>query len=98
LAAKTKYVLDDSLGKTPGSHNPSRVVIKMKDGTTYEETVYAGKGSQLNPMTSQEICEKFRDFASESMPEAKIETLIKAVNGLELMGDSSRLAQMLTAS
>jgi 2-methylcitrate dehydratase PrpD len=67
LARKTRFFLDEEVGKLPKSDNPARVLIKLKDGNVYEETVAAGRGSILNPMEQEEVYQKFR-FVGSSWP------------------------------
>jgi len=98
LAAKIKYILDEDLAKTPASDNPTKVMLRLADGTVYEETVYAGKGSILNPMTTEEVRQKFREFASMVLPDYKIEAIIETVMGLDSVNNIRELSQLLTAS
>lgn len=47
LARKTEFILDEDLGKLPNSNNPSKVMIKMKNGAVYEQTIYESLNSEL---------------------------------------------------
>ena len=95
LEAKTEIVLDEALGKTPESDHPAKVTIRMADGTTFEETVLAAKGSILNPMTKDEVVEKFRGFASVVLPDHVIEAIIEKVEGLDTEDNIQELIQLL---
>ena len=64
LEAKINIVVDEALGKMPHSDHPAQLTIKLLDGTVFRETVYAPRGSILNPMTDEEVSAKFRSFAS----------------------------------
>lgn len=98
LARKTKFILDEELGKLPNSNNPSKVMIKMKNGAVYEQTIYAAKGSILNPMTKEEVCQKFRGFASAALPTQKAETIIETVARLDSVDNLRELTQLLVAN
>jgi 2-methylcitrate dehydratase PrpD len=95
LAGKTKIILDEDIGKLPGSDNPARVQIKLTNGKMYEETVAAGRGSILNPMGQEEGYEKFRGFAHAALPGQDMEAVIQKVAGLEYLDDVRELIQMV---
>ena len=95
LEAKTEIILDEELGRTPESDHPAKVMIKMADGTTFEETVLAAKGSILNPMTKDEVNEKFRGFASVVLSDHVTEAIIEKVEGLDTEDNILELIQLL---
>ncbi|MBU2497586.1 MAG: MmgE/PrpD family protein, partial [Proteobacteria bacterium] len=95
LATKTKFILDEALEKAPNCDNPAKVLIRMTNGITYEETIYAAKGSILNPMTRKEIIQKFRDHASNALPDRNIEAIIETVLGLDSVNNISMFGQLL---
>ena len=98
LAKKTRFILDEELSKVPNSDNPVKVTIRLKNGDIYEETVYGARGSVLNPMTKEEVCQKFRGFASAVLPENKIDAIMGTVEGLERIDDIRKLIKLLVAS
>jgi 2-methylcitrate dehydratase PrpD len=51
----------------------SRVVVKLKNGETIEETVNFLRGSAKNPMSWDELAAKFHDTASDVAPQAQRE-------------------------
>ena len=99
LTERIKYTLDEDLAKTRECENPTKVTIRLIDGTVHEETVYAGKGSILNPMTHEEVCQKFREFASMILPEKNnVEAIIKTVEELDSVNNIRELSQLLVTS
>ncbi len=98
LVRKTRFILDDELGKRPNSHNPAKVMIKLKNGAIYEETVYAAKGTILNPMTKEEVYQKFRGFASAVLPNHNREAIIETVAELERVENIRELIRLIVAS
>jgi 2-methylcitrate dehydratase PrpD len=98
LGRRTKFILDEGLGKLPNSDNPVKVMIKLKNGMVYEETVYAAKGSILNPMTKEEVYQKFTGFASAVLPDYKTEAIIETVAKLEHIDNTHKLSQLLVAT
>ena len=95
LARKTRFILDEEVGKLPKSDNPAKVLIKLKNGNVYEETVAAGRGSILNPMEKEEVSQKFRGFAQVVLPGRDTEAVIQKVAGLEYLDDVRELSQMV---
>jgi 2-methylcitrate dehydratase PrpD len=95
LAAKTDYVLDEELAKLPNSDNPATVVMVLKDGTVLQETALAGKGTIQNPMTQDEVAQKFESFASTVLPSSKIIAITETVMSLESVSDIRELVRLL---
>jgi len=97
LARKTTMVLDEQIESLPNSNNPARVLIRLKNGGLFEKTVLAAKGSIQNPMTQEEVRQKFRDFASAALPGSKIEAIIETVSGLDSVDNITQLTRLLVA-
>jgi 2-methylcitrate dehydratase PrpD len=76
----------------------SIVKIHLKDGKVISGRAEFAKGSPANPMSYDEVADKFRGCAEfAKWPAQKAEGMIAAVKTLEKMGDVSRLAGLLTA-
>ena len=72
--------------------------ITMKDGKVYTGRAEFAKGSPSNPMTYDEVADKFRGCAEfAKWPTSKAEAVIAAVKTLETLTDMSKLTPMLTA-
>ncbi|MDI7258753.1 MAG: hypothetical protein QME90_02400 [Thermodesulfobacteriota bacterium] len=78
-----------------GGRKPARVEVKLKNGTTYEARVDFAKGSPENPLTREELEEKFRNLATVVLSCERAEAIIKAVRDLDSMDDVSILGRML---
>jgi 2-methylcitrate dehydratase PrpD len=98
LARKTEFISDEELGRLPDSNNPAQVTIKMKNGAVYKQAVRAAKGSILNPMTKEEVCQKFIGFASVALPHDKTEAIIETVAGLDSVDNIRELTRLLVAN
>ena len=71
--------------------------ITMKDGKVYSGRAEFAKGSPSNPMSYDEVADKFRGCAEfAKWPAAKAETVIASVKSLENESDMSKLAAALT--
>ena len=76
----------------------SIIKIHLKDGKVINGRAEFAKGSPANPMSYDEVADKFRGCAEfAKWPAQKAEGMIAAVKALERMGDVSRLAGFLTA-
>jgi 2-methylcitrate dehydratase PrpD len=73
------------------------IKIHMKDGKIISGRTQPAKGSPENPMTYDEVADKFRGNAEFAMwPAAKAESVIELVKSLESVPDLSKLTAALT--
>ncbi len=74
--------------------------IKMKGGAKYSRFMKYHKGTPANPLTDEEIREKFTDcmaFATKGLPEKNIDGIIAAISGLENVEDISGIIRLCSA-
>ena len=70
--------------------------IHCKDGKTISGRADFGKGSPANPMTFEEVAQKFRDCAEfAGWPSEKTEGIIEIVGSIERLGDVRGLTKLL---
>jgi len=70
--------------------------IYMRDGRVLSERTVAAKGSPENPMTFNEVADKFRGNAEfAKWPSQKAESVIELVKSLESAPDMNRLSAAL---
>jgi len=73
------------------------IEIALKDGCTLSGRADFGKGSPANPMSYEEVADKFRECAAFSRwPAAKAERVIELVKGLEDLPDVRELTALLS--
>ena len=75
----------------------SLLKITMKDGKVYSARAEFAKGSPANPMSYEEVADKFRgcgEFAK--WPTAKVNAVIESVKTLEKLSDMNKLAAAVT--
>ena len=80
----------------PQSDHPAQITIRLQDGTRFQETVHAPRGSVLNPMTDEEVFAKFRNFASMVFNGPATEEIADTVFRVETVKDIRQVSQMLT--
>lgn len=95
LAKKVKFVVDDELENANITGAPARVTIKLKDGTVFQERVDYAKGTINNPMTKDELSDKFRGLASMVLPGKHVEEIIQLVDTLDEVDDIRKLGELL---
>jgi 2-methylcitrate dehydratase len=74
---------------------PTTVEITMVENTTHECTVENPKGHVLNPVTDEELEEKFRGMASRFMDEAQMQTVFQTIYNLDKLDDIGELTRTL---
>ena len=98
LMAKVNIELDPDHDKTlvtPPYLVSVTVVVRMKDGRTYEETVASARGTAHNPATDRDLEAKFHDNVSGVLPQDRADAVRDAVWGLEDLSDVGELAALL---
>jgi 2-methylcitrate dehydratase len=69
--------------------------VVTKKGETYRLRVDHPRGHARNPMTDQEIVDKFKEMASVHMSEAQMSRLIEAVFSLEKVRDIKEVIRLM---
>jgi 2-methylcitrate dehydratase len=100
LGAKVKVELDPELDKVTlqrgDMKRPALVQIVTSNGEMYEDRLDYPKGQwPQNPMSDDEVREKFRGLASRLIKEKQIENIIKSVERLEKLQDITGLMKPL---
>jgi 2-methylcitrate dehydratase PrpD len=76
----------------------SLIKITLKDGRVITGRAEFAKGSPSNPMSYDEVADKFRGCAEfAKWPSAKTESVISSVKALEDVSDMSKIAAALTS-
>lgn len=79
-----------------GTYYPkARTEVKMKDGKSYSCTIEKRKGSPANPLTAQEVKEKFLDCASLATSGEHAGSVADAVMDMENIHDISNLFSII---
>ena len=96
LIASTTVVMDDEFERRYPAHYSSAVTITMKDGTQYTATVDDPKGDWRNPVTYEDVVNKFRYLANRTYGDsARTEAIVEFVNSLENQPDMSKLMELV---
>ncbi len=96
LAAKMKVTPDERLDSIyPDGSRPTTVDVKLKDGVTHKERVDMPWGEPRNPLTDEELFDKFVNWSSPTVDRGKAERIWSALRGLDELGDVSELMRLL---
>ena len=95
-AFKKVYVICDESIPEPGPYCP--VTVELKNGMRLSYTAKIAKGHPENPMTENEVLEKFRGNAKLVISETGAEELVGLVRKLERVDDVTQLVKLVTFS
>ena len=98
LAEKFSYELNDEWDKSVKMKTGGRIVITMKDGSSYENTVAETLGNPENPMSMQDLIAKFTSCMAKSAQPKDAEyaaMVADHVMNLELIEDMRGLGNIL---
>jgi 2-methylcitrate dehydratase PrpD len=72
----------------------ANVRVKLKNGIHYSHHVAAPKGDSQNPLSFDEIAEKFKDLAHPVLSERRMNQIIDFVQDLPNLGNLSKLIRL----
>ena len=73
----------------------AEVIIRTRDGKEYSGILDRMKGAPENPMTREELLKKFKFYSSISLPNNKIEKIIKTTDRLDELDAINELTELL---
>lgn len=99
LAEKVTPIVDETIEQRSGREiGPAAMEVITKDQGTYGESVEFVKGHPGNPMSMDEVEEKFRKcsaFSARPLPERGLSEVIKAIREMEAVQDVSLITRLL---
>jgi 2-methylcitrate dehydratase PrpD len=93
LMTKVDWVVDEEFERRYPEHYSCAVTVTMEDGTEYTSVVDDPKGDFRNPVTQEELEDKFRRLARRELDEARIERLVGFVGNL---GEVENVAELFS--
>jgi 2-methylcitrate dehydratase PrpD len=91
--SKVQVNSDESIPE-PGPYCP--VTVELKNGTKLSYTAKVAKGDPRNPMSEDEVTEKFRGNVKLAIAEKQAEALISEVKQLESVDKVKSIVELLT--
>ena len=92
FAQFVKIVVDPEVASYFPAHEPSKVTVKLKGGRSFSKIILHSKGTPQNPMGTEELEEKFRDFASRVISGEQAAEAVRRIRDLETMNHISELS------
>jgi 2-methylcitrate dehydratase PrpD len=89
---KVNVIIDESIPE-PGPYCP--VTVELKNGTRFTHTARTAKGDPRNPMSEEEVLEKFRSNARSVISEKQSEELLAQMKGLEKLDNVRKIVDLL---
>jgi len=95
IAQRVDCLVDPELDKRyPANVTPALVEVRTKKGKVFSRRVVERRGSPTNPLTMEEIEEKFRQcprFARNPVPEDRVEEILLFLREMENQEDVTRI-------
>jgi 2-methylcitrate dehydratase PrpD len=95
VAAKVRY--ETRAYPTYPQAFPGSVAVRLADGTSFEVDLLHQKGGPENPLSPDDVVEKFRENASLALGDAAVERLEQALLTLEEQSDLTSALAPLTS-
>ena len=95
LAHKVRFEIDPDIEQIYPRAFPGRVAIRPRDGRTVEQYVPGPKGSPENPMTLDEVADKFHLLVDPVLGRERAERLATLVAEMDTVENVQSLAAML---
>jgi 2-methylcitrate dehydratase PrpD len=95
LARQVEVVMDPDIDKVYPKRYPNRVEIILKNGNRFETQIDYPKGSVEQPMSFDDVTDKFRSLAGYAVTAAQAECIIEQVERLEKLKDIRKLTRLL---
>jgi 2-methylcitrate dehydratase PrpD len=93
LARKVKVVVDQRY--TDARLGCANVLLRTRDGREFSHNVDIPKGYPANPVTKQELQDKFRGLASRVLPSPQVEEIVRTVEDLDKFTEARHLTALL---
>ena len=90
--SKVQVIVDETIPE-PGPYCP--VSVEMKDGSRFTYTARIAKGHPENPMTEEEVLDKFRSNAKQVLSQQRSEAVIAKMRNLEAVANVKELVALL---
>ena len=97
LIDKIECRLDEDIdrdARNTGGHGEIKLTVQLRDGAELHAAVSHSKGMLENPMTGDEIIDKFRFLAGKVLAPSRCEEIVNTIIRLENVDDIRRLGEL----
>ena len=95
LAKRVHFVFDEEIHNIYPKEFPSIVEIIMKTGKNYKTRIDMPRGSQQNPLSWQDVQEKFSRMTEPLIGGEKIAAIIETVENIETIKETNTITALL---
>ena len=96
LMKKVEWVVDEEFERRYPEHYSCAVTVTMEDGKEYASVVDDPKGDYRNPVTQEELEEKFKNLARrEIQDEDKIQRIVDFIQNIHMADDIGELFALI---
>ncbi len=95
FARKVKLMIDPEVTPYFPANEPSKVTVKLRNGSSCSTTVICSKGTPDNPMSNRELEAKFLSFASQVILDKYAEKAVELIRNLDALGRVQELSALL---
>jgi 2-methylcitrate dehydratase PrpD len=95
LAGRVQFVVDPDIDRLYPARYPNRVEIVLKNGQRFETRIDFPRGSVEQPMSFDEVADKFRSLAGCAVSKARTEEIIQKVGIVEDLESIRELTGLL---
>ena len=95
LAHKVRFEIDPEIEQIYLRAFPSRVAIRLRDSRTVEQYVPGPRGSPENPMTLDEVADKFHLLVDPVLGQERAERLATRIAEIDMAENVQRLTALL---
>jgi len=91
LMTKVDWVVDEEFERRYPEHYSCAVTVTMEDGTEYTSVIDDPKGDYRNPVTQEQLEDKFRALAGRELDDERVENIIALVKSIHEVKDIGKL-------
>jgi 2-methylcitrate dehydratase PrpD len=95
LVGRTKLYVDEELDGLFPKIEGAKIAIRLKSGRSVSTRVLQAKGNPNNPLSPEEICEKFSIVTRDKVAQEKRQWIIDTVRQLEMVPNIAELTRLL---
>lgn len=96
LSSKVNVTLDPNMTMSRDDQPCAEVKIVLRDGRVLEETTTSVRGDAANPVTHQQLIEKFMFITQGNLDKETARSVVKTIDCLETLGDVNELTSLLS--
>jgi 2-methylcitrate dehydratase PrpD len=91
LMTKVDWVVDEEFERRYPEHYSCAVTVTMEDGTEYTSVIDDPKGDYRNPVTQEQLEDKFRALAGRELDAGRVERIVALLKSIHEVEDISEL-------